>query len=346
MSEFTTHREESFRYELLDLNDNVLSELDGVAEDAGELEFNIHADIRGSGNLALWKVGSVDWAKHRVRVSYVLGSRVEPLITAIPKAPVEEHSDTGVSVKVELYDKTLILADDSFLGSYGVAAGSNVLSAVRSVIASTGESGVLIGESSAVLSSGMVWEAGVSKLKVVNDLLAAAGFFALYCDGLGRFRADPYVEPSSRGVSWTFADDENGLYLASFSRDRDTFSVPNRFVCVGKSEGNVAALVAVASDYFSPFGFNNVGRWITRTETDVEAVSQAVLDQIAGRRLSEVQQVTETFEIEHPWLPFGLNALVSFSNSRLAEPVRAVVPKQVVKLVTGGLVTSTLRRVS
>ena len=349
MNELLTHRAETFRYELLDLNDQLVSLLDGVHSDGGQLDFSVAGNIRGSGNMTVQKLDpAVDWLRHRVRVSYVLGDRVEALITAIPAAPVEHHSDEGVTVDVELYDKTLILTEDSFPGVYGLPAGTLVLDAVADVIVSTGETSSLFGDSDATLDAAMVWEAGTSKLQIVNDLLDAAGFFSLYCDGMGRFRADPYVVPAARGVAWSFADDEDGLYLPDFSRDMDTFSVPNRFVCVGRSddpETDAPIAVAEDNDPASPFSFVSRGRWITRTDTGVEAVDLDVLELIARRRLSEAQQATETFEIDHAWLPVGLNGVVSFTNSRLSEPVRAVVQKQSVKLVPGGLVTSTLRRV-
>lgn len=342
MAELLSHRVEDYRVELLDLQDRVLGVLGAVDADAGTLDFSAHTTIRGSGNLTV-QDPSVDWLAHRVRVSYVLENESVPLITAIPRAPVEAHTAVGASVDVELYDKTLILSEDAYGASYGLPAGTTIVDAVEDVILSTGEpeEALLLTHSDAVLASGMVWEAGTSKLRIVNDLLDAAGFFALYCDGLGRFRADPYTTPSTRPVEWVFEGDR-GLYLPEWTRDRDVFAVPNRFVCVGRSEGETAALVSVAEDVDpeSPFSYPSRGRWITRTDVDVEAASQTVLDLIAERRLFEAQRVTETFEFRHPWLPFGLNSVVEFSGGR------AVVQKQSYRLAVGGLVTSTVRRLS
>lgn len=335
------HRIEGFRFDLLDLGDNVLGGLPGVLGDAGSLESSVYATIRGSGNLGL-RASGVDWLAHRVRVSYVLGDTVVPLITAIPRAPVEKHTATGTSLDVELFDKTVILSEDAFGASYGLPAGANIVDAVADVITSTGEpeSALLLVPSSDTLAAGVVWVAGTSKLKIVNDLLDAAGYFALYCDGLGRFRADPYTTPSSRPVEWQF-EGSRGLYLPEWTRDADVFAVPNRYVCVGRTEGDAAALMSVAEDVSDgPFSYGSRGRWISRTDTDVEAASQGVLDLIAARRLFEAQQVTETFEFVHPWLPFGLNSVVEFAG------VRAAVWKQSVKLTTGGLITSTARRLT
>ena len=342
MADLLGHRIEDYRVELLDLGDRVLSELPKVAANAGTLDFSVYATIRGSGNLAVHDDGT-DWLRHRIRVSYLLDDMVVPLITAIPRAPVESHTATGVTVDVELYDKTVILSEDAYGTSYGLPAGTNIVDAVSTVITSTGEPGasLLLAPSPATLAAGMVWEAGTTKLRIVNDLLGAAGYFALYCDGMGRFRAEPYTTPSTRPVGWQF-EGNNGLYLPEWTLDADVFAVPNRYVVVGRTEGDVPALTSTATDVdpSSPFGYPSRGRWITRTNTDVEASSQLVLDLLAARRLFEAQQVTETFEFTHPWLSFGLNDVVEF------DGVRAVVWKQTVKLAVGGLITSTARRLA
>lgn len=343
MSDLLKHRRESFRYECLDLEDNVLYELPASDPFTGVLDFSVYATIRGSGNgkgFAPHISQAIDWLTHRMRVSYLLeGQEPVPLITAIPRAPVEQYTAFGVSETVELYDKTLILQDDTFGVSYSVAAGANIIEAVADVITSTGESAPdLLTPSEETLAAGMVWEAGVSKLKIANDLLNAAGYFALYTDGLGRFRADPYTTPSSRPVEWVF-EGEQALYLHDWTRDMDLFSVPNRYICVGRADGDTPALTSTATDEGTGrFSFSSRGRWITRAETDVEAASQSVLDLIAQRKLYEAQQVTESFEFVHPYLPFGLNSVVEFNGTR------CVVWKQSVMLQTGGLITSTARR--
>lgn len=336
----TGHRVEGFTFELLDLSDSTVGQLPGVQADAGQLDFSVYADIRGSGNLTVHGTG-VDWLARRVRISYQHDGQTIPLITAIPRAPVEQHTPTGVVTDVELYDKTLILAEDSFGESFAAPAGVNIVDAVASVIASTGEPApTLLTASPETLANPMVWEAGETKLRIVNDLLDAAGYFAVYCDGLGRFRADPYTDPATRPVRWRFRGRE-AVYLPEWTRDRDVFAVPNRYICVGRSEGDTPALVATATNQSDgPFSYEGRGRWITRVDTDVEASSQYVLDLLAVRRLFEAQQVTETFEFTHPHLPFGLNEVVEFDDAR------AVVWKQNVRLAVGGLVTSTARRLA
>lgn len=347
MTGLLSHRVEGWLFELLDLDDQLVGPLDRVAADQGQLDFSVAAEPRGSGSCTV-RGQDVDWLRHRVRVSYLHdGADPTPKITALPAAPVERHTDDGVTVDVELYDKTLVLIEDRFPGSYGLPAGTLIVDAVGEVIASTGETSMVLTESAATLATPMVWGPDATKLQIVNDLLDAAGYFSVWCDGLGRFRADPYVEVGARGVAWTFRDDATGLYLPEFDRDRDTFAVPNSYTCVARTDDeSTPPAVAVAEDVdpASPFSFPSRGRWITRTDVDVEAADEATLALIARRRLAEAQQVAETFQVTHPVLPIGLNDVVEFTNTRVGT-VRAVVQKQTFRLSVGGLVTSTLRRV-
>lgn len=347
MTVWTGHRRESFRFELLDLDDQLTGSLDHVVP-GGQLEFSTAANIRGSGNITVRGLPGVDWARTRVRVFYESGGEQTPLITAIPRAPIEQHSATGMALSIELYDKTLILSEDSYGISYGLDAGTNIITAVADVITSTGVPArdLLLVASADTTSTAMVWEAGTTKLAIVNDLLDAAGYFAVYVDGWGRFHADPYTTPDQRGTSWAFADDDQSVYLPEWTLDADVFTVPNRYICVSTSDGETPALSATATDVDpqSPYSFASRGRWITRVDTDVDTASQAVLDLLAERRLAEAQQVGAVVELTHPWLPFGLNHVVSFTNSDLDAAIRAVCWKQVVKLSTGGLITSSLRR--
>lgn len=344
MLNLTSHRSEGYQFDLLSLDDKVIGSLDGVEQDSGSLSFSVYADIRGSGNVTV-NNADVDWTQHRVRISYLAGEGDEqivvPLITAVPRAPIEAHKATGWSVDLELYDKTLILSEDTYGVSYAVAAGTNPITAVTNVITSTGlPAPELLTATTDVLATPMVWEAGTSKLKIVNGLLDAANYFALYADGYGRLHADPYTSPDARPSMWNFTG-SNAVYLPEWTRDRDVFSVPNRYVCVGTTNGETPALSAVATDTSDgPFSYAARGRWITRADLDVDAASQGVLDGIAQRRLFEAQHVTETLTFEHPWLPFGLNEVVMFGN------VRAVVWKQEMNLSIGGLIRSTARRLA
>ena len=65
--------------------------LDGV-KDGGSLDFSTSAEIKGSGNIDVQSFREINWLSSRVRISYSLNGVKLPLITAIPKAPGEQHT--------------------------------------------------------------------------------------------------------------------------------------------------------------------------------------------------------------------------------------------------------------
>lgn len=340
------HRVEGWEYDVLDLDDRVVGRLEDVDEESpGSITRSVHTTPRETATVQLVRRADWDWTRHRVRVTHVLHTATglirHAVLTGVVSAPVESHTDETMTLALDLADKTSILAGDSFPGVYGVAEGQPILDLVRSIIASTGDTGILIGDSGDVLAASMTWDADTTKIRQANDLLDAGGFYALSVDGRGAFRADLYVAPEQRGVAWVF---DRG-YLPTWTRDADVYSVPNRYVCVGRSDGDEAGPVKIAEDLDSPYGRNRVGRWITRTETNVEASDAVQLQALATRKLAAAQTVTETLTITHPWLPIDLNDVVRVEHPRLAAPALCVIQKQTISLELGGLTTSTMRRV-
>lgn len=248
---------------------------------------------------------------------------------------------------MELYDKLLVVDQDAVETSYALDVGANVINSIADLILSTGEARVSITASAETLRTAMVWEAGTSKLRIINDLLSAINYFSLWVDGYGNFRAEPYVEPSRRGLSWSFFDNAESIYSPDFSHDFDTFKIPNKVILVSQSDGETEALTATAYDQRpdSPFSFEARDRWIAVTETNVEATSQAVLDALAQRRLKELQMVGSTYEISHALIPLDLNALVAFRRLDLIDAL-GVVQKFTLRTDVGALVTSTIREVT
>lgn len=323
---------ESFRYDLLDAQDRITGRLDVLS---GTLDFSINTQPKGSGTLSTVKTRDIDWLQTRLRIYY----NDAALITAIPSIPAENYSSTGVAFQIDLYDKTSLLISDNYGATYTVAAGTNIIEHVIQVIESTGETKINITPSSLTLANSIIFEPNTTKLKIVNDLLESAGYWSLSADGMGYLVSSPYV--ADRPVVHEFVDNETGLYLPVFTRNYDPYNVPNKIICIGKTDGASEALVKTAQDTTYPLGYP-YRPWNTVTHTDIEYATADNLQAIADRKLIEAQQVLETFEISHPYLGFGLNDVVSFTNKRLGTR-RAVVQKQTYSLSVGGLIKSTIR---
>lgn len=348
MSDLLHGRVEGWRYELVNAKLQVLRELSSILP-GGTIDRTLDGEIAVSGNVTaeVSKLGDVYWQAQLIRVSYLLAGTAYPLVTGIPSAPSRANNPTADTVNVALFDRTQALSTDCFGETYTVLAGANPIEAAKAVVASVGELEVLADGYSGTLPASLSWDPAATKLQIVNDLLAAAGFFPVWADPLGRLRFTTYLLPQNRAISWDFADNAQGLYVPTWTHDKDVSNVPNRVVVGGYTDGAVAALVATATDTRpdSPFSYAARGnRWITRAPEFGVAFdgTPGGLQAIAERRLVEAQQVVESFTITHPWLPVGLNDAVLFTNRR-SGTARATCQRQTIRLGVGQLVTSTFK---
>ena len=343
-----SHRTESWRVDLLNNSDTNLGKLDGVT--AGDFTINVNATIRGGGSLT-YHGDLIDWNAHRVQPWYRAeagGQVIEwPIGVFIVATPGQEHQDAGVTQSLALYDKTLILDQDKVAETFQAAKGAKVVTVIRTLLESAGQTRSAIVDTPDVLANPMVWEAGTSKLRIINDLLASINYFAIFTDGYGVFRAEPYQAPAYRGTTFRFVDDKKSIYSPNFTHQRDTFEVPNRVVCIGQADGETPALIGVAEDTSTgPYSYSTRGRWITTTYEGVDATDQATLSALAKRYLSEGQLVGTTFEISHAPIELWFNDVVEFRRDLRGIEATCVVQSIGYSMATGALCSTTLREVN
>lgn len=341
-----THRRERWVAEVLDARTEKL--LADLLVTSGKVDFNVNATIRSSCTLALQDLGGHDWRQVRIRLRYALdgpGGGDWPVGVFVPATPVEQYN-VGVSITVEAYDKMTILDDDLTATTWSYPKGRNIVSAVREVIESTGETSHLIEDSTKTLGASMVWDVGTPKLRIVNDLLEAANFFSIWCDGMGRYRSDAYRPPAEREVAWDFVDHPTqSLYAPEFTREMDGFHVPNRVVLIGQSEGEEEPppyAVAQNEDPASEWSYQARGRWITHTETGVDAAEEGdTLAGLANRRLRDLTQVTHSIDLKHAMLPLVPNDVVRVRADGVLD-VLATIQTMSLHVETGALVETRL----
>lgn len=313
----TGHRIESTWVDVLTLQDVPVGRLDGV--EAASVDWNVNATIRATGRLTY--VGEpVNWNQVRLQPWYRAesgGHEFErPLGVFIPASPGTTYTHTGASVELELYDKTDILERDQSAETYQVDAGTHVVPHVRAMLQAVGESRIAIDDSDQVLRSAIVWQAGTSKLRIINDLLESINYFSIWVDGYGVFRSSPYRRPSARSVELDLVDGKDAIYSPDLMHDFDTYEVANKVVCVSQSDGEAPALIAVATDTDpdSAFSYPVRRRWVTRFEDNVQAADEQTLQAIADRYLAEGQQVGSKWSLKCAHVGVELNDVVRLAS--------------------------------
>lgn len=366
----------SYRWEVLQHDsasgiDSLVGTLDGVS--SGQLTWVQNAAVKGGGNanivdLEVASAGMMriaDLALESVRVRPVLsvaGLTENPLGVFLLSNAGEAWQDTGRVWKVELLDKCTVPSQDLVDASYALPAGTLILQQVKTILASAGEFISVDASSTLATSSGMAWEAGTSKLKIINDLLDVAGYSSLWMDGYGNFQATPRVLPANRsivyevlGVPRILEDGEQSIYRPDWSRDRDSFNIPNKVIAVqAAGGGDAAALIGTwtNTDPASPYSTVSRGRTIPYVLDQVEcpagntAAITAFLEQRARTTLIQMSAVQAQVKITHLPIPARVGDVVIFSNSKAGiEAVRHVITRIQLDLTPTGLMQSELQEV-
>lgn len=345
--DLTGIRVESWRVEKLGMDGSPLGLLDGVQ--TVSLDWEGDRDIFGTGSLKWEGDSALDWMTFRVqpwyRAEFPSGNVVEwPLGVYIPATPEENWDDGSLSQTVQLYDKLLVLTETQTEDTYTVEAGTVVTAKVRELLAAAGvpTSDIAITDSAKTVPDDIVLEPGTPYLELINKLLKSINYLNLWADGYGIFNSSPFIKPEDRTSVWDFKDDEAGIYEPEFSRARDTFKVPNKYIGFSISTGGFEAERAEAAntDPASPYSYPARGRWITEIERDIDAADGDTLEQIVARRLAERMQVASTVSIAHWLIPLALDDVVTFRSLPAAIDIRATVQSRRIELGEDDMVDS------
>ena len=366
----------SYRWEVLTHAagvDTLAGYLDGVVEPSAQLSWSLYAAVKGTGSLkvndlaaaaaGMLRIGALQLASARLRPVLVIDGLPEiPLGVYLFSAAPEAWSPAGRVYSLELLDRNTVLDQDRVDVSYTVAAGTQILQAVATVIASAGESITVDASQTATLASAMVWKAGTTKLQIVNDLLAALNYNSLWVDGVGNYRATPYVLPASRsigyelltGVNRELVDGDASIYGEEWARDRDLFKVPNKVITVQSGSGSVEPLTGLATntDASSPFSYAARGnRWLSEVIDGVDVPDgttpekQAYLDAKARASLVARSSVQATVEVKHLPLPVRVSDVLRFRSAPAGIDKRHVLTSIDLDAHPRGLMSSKLQEV-
>lgn len=340
-----------YRFDLLNTEDVKIGELHTVSP-GGSIDWDVTGSIKGSGQITVTDLGEahdIDWLNVRIRpvVLFSLAGGGDPSLPTetplgifIPAAPVEKWTATGRTWDIDLLDKSSVLDQDIYTEpvtglaqTYTAPKNTNIIDAVRSLIVGGGESAAAIADDTPILNAPLTWDVSTTRLKIINDLLDAGNYLSLWVDGEGQFRATPYTPPIDRPPSYEalapFTYGPDSLMAPEWERDRDYFSIPNRYVAQSQGDGDTEAITEQAVlDPASPFSFESRGRWITVVETGVEAADALALHSYAVRQLAALTSVTSAITLQHAFLPdLLLNTTVRFTNAAAGIDTIYVVTK-------------------
>ena len=343
--------------------------LDGV--ESGSVTLSATSRLRASGQLSLTETSqTIDWFNMHARVDYVpVGMPGWPVATFVMSSPTRSVSEHRVTRDVELLstlayldrmstDRIEQLENASLSGTGKHSVISRYAAKARNLrmgFTGFGEYGRVGGPS--LINESIAYDVGTNVLTMLNDCARIVGWGALTPDPYGVVTGAPYIRPSRRPVSCVFREGESAIHSAEWTIDRDIFSVPNVVVCVGTPgsddtqrgadkyyAGPSPAVVGVARNDNPRDPLSTVSRGeIVHVETGVKATSQAAIDQVAQRILTEKSMPAASLVIEHLPVNIRPGEVVEFISQ--GQRLRGTVQEMKIPLSPTALVTTTIKEI-
>ncbi len=291
----------------------------------------------------------------------------QPVLPEIPwgtfllESAKEQWRDTGRVWSLSMLDRTTVPSQDVVDESFAVPAGTTILSQVAAILASSGEYVAVDSSVTLATQGNMVWEAGTSKLKIINDLLDVAGYNSLWMDGWGNFQLTPRVLPADRSIKYELldlprelVDGPKSIYSSSWTRERDSFGVPNKVIAVQAAGGDdEEALVGqwTNTDPDSPYSYPSRGRWVPHVLDSVDvpdgtpAQIVAFLESRARATLVQMSAVQAEVKVEHLPIPVRVGDVLRFAHTKAGVDARHTITRLELEASSTGLMKSTLQEV-
>ena len=344
--------------------------LDGVT--AGSVKWSSNTAVKGSGSVTVADLdvaqpgyltcSQVNLVNARIRPVLVIDGLPEiPLSVYVITAAPETWATTGRSCTLELHDKATRLDQDAVTETFTAPTDAPILTIIRQVIESAGERIDVDPTVTDTLANARVYEVGTTKLAIVNDLLDTLGWNSLWVDGQGAFRVTPYIRPAARPITYDIlnglprelVDGEQGIYTPNWTRDLDSFGVPNQVTATASGSADAEPLTGIwqNTDPGSPYSYPSRGFWITTALTNVEVPDGTDQQKIAalnnrawqtGLAMSSPQaKVT----VKHLPLPLRTSDVLRFRSIPAGIDARHVVTSISLDCQPTGLMTTELQEV-
>ncbi|CAM4187008.1 hypothetical protein L1N85_11450 [Paenibacillus alkaliterrae] len=372
------NRSIAFRYDLLDSQSKFKSGLTNVL--SGTVSNNALADIKRTARFSLRDDGAINFLSDRIKPYVRLwippgrilarhyaflqasqpflyqtiqespeaGGWIEwPLGVFMLSTPVRRSQDSGAVIRdIEAYDQAQILREDKVTSQYFVAAGINYVTAVKTLLDGASIAAQNLTPSSRTLPVDREWPGGTPKLEIINELLAALNYDALYFDEDGVAVARPYVTPDQRASEYVYADDAESVIFPEVEETLDLFNVPNKFVLV-VSQPDRPVLKSVYTNSNPSSMTSSISRGRTIVDyLQVDAADQATLDSLAQTAAIKASQVYQTVTLQTAIMPqHSYNDVFSLRFSALGIDAKYEEIGWSMALKAGGQMRHTIRRI-
>lgn len=235
---------------------------------SGSLDLNLNTALKVSGEFVIDEMDDLgdDLVRIYLDATDSNGEHIRlALATLYVATPERNIKGARVTKEFEAYSTLIRLRDECVKQSYTIPKGTNAIKMALELCRSC-RLEVNHAESSFTTTTQTVYEAGTSKLKIVNELLAFAGYQSANVNGYGNVTFVKQSDVTKSQPVYTFSDDETSILYSNIKDSRDWYSTPNVVICTSTSQDKTMAATAVNNNPKDPYSTVSRKREIARVE--------------------------------------------------------------------------------
>lgn len=262
---------------------------------------------------------------------------------ALSDVAADETRD-GITIQADGYDRARRVARAKLTAPHTIAAGTNVATAIRSLI-EAGVSGLAYSfATTAHTTPALTFDEGEDRWAVAQKLAASIGH-ELFFDANGVCILRSVPDPETDPVVWTFEEGEQATILAA-GRRQSNEGAPNHWIVTGESSSAATPVRGEAKDTNPDSPTYYLGRYgdvVETYRTELATTTQQAQDIAAALLRSSLglpEQVAFT-TIVNPALDVG--DVIQLTRSRLGIAARYVMQTLSIPLAASGVMGATVR---
>jgi hypothetical protein len=316
---YSADLEYAFRFGLYTYDLEFIRWVDGIEDAKAMCETDAKINTIFSCTVDAGRAGNIDWLNQMIgpevwmRMSKLGtdGSPYAKFLTGFfePKTHPFEIEATRASYKIQAYDLSIRLNDSGLDEPYVIAAGTPYFNAIAGILTAGGFIRQNIQVPALSLPEPRTWPVseGTTLLTVLDDLLEGINCVR-YPEANGSYTVREWLNPDTTGASFTYRVDGRRQIYTEASVTQDSYEGFNEVFMVSTAperEGQTWTARATNNDMSSSlYSGNRGGRTYRKVFTNVEAASQAILNDKCARQELEYRQRYITAELSTriaPW---------------------------------------------
>lgn len=257
-------RKNEWQFDLLDKKENLkVGNIDCIQ--SFTMTYNSLTTLKCSLSVKMHDDSQINFLSDKLRVRLIVKVRGYKFdfpmgVFKFSSAPADRDGSIASLIRdtrsVTLYSKIKTYQDDKLTTDLELPAGTVIRS---EIIRQLGTISYKFPSSTKSLQSPKIYNIGISKIEVINDLLSILNWNSLSVDGDGIFYSNEYKSPYDRAIEVTYTDEKNQQIEPSFNDDPGMAEIYNIFTGYCTIDGVCYNYTYINDKEASPTSTVNIG---------------------------------------------------------------------------------------